>query len=66
MNDNNKKDKTDYIKGNFKRRVLDISKLVFYIYFLLYLMPVTTIIFTFLGLKYWYLINIHKMNIKYF
>ena len=52
MNDNNKKDKTDYIKGNFKRRVLDISKLVFYIYFLLYLMPVTTIIFTFLGLKY--------------
>ena len=31
MNDNNKKDKTDYIKGNFKRRVLDISKLVFYV-----------------------------------
>ena len=52
MNDNNKKDKTDYIKGNFKRQVLDISQLVFYIYFLLYLMPVTTIIFTFLGLKY--------------
>ena len=52
MNDNNKKDKTDYIKGHFKRRALDISKLVFYIYFLLYLTPVTTIIFTFLGLKY--------------
>ena len=53
MNDNNKKDKTDYIKGNFKRRVLDISKLVFYIYiFFLYLTPATTIVLTFLVLKY--------------
>ena len=52
MNDNNKTDKTDYIKGNFKRQVLDISKIVCYVYFFLYLTPVTTIIFTFLGLKY--------------
>ena len=37
MNDNNKKDKTDYIKGNFKLRVLDISKLVCYIYIFFYI-----------------------------
>lgn len=52
MHVSNKKGKEDYIKGNFKRQVLDISKLVCYVYFFLYSTPYTTIIFTFLGLKY--------------
>ena len=51
MNYNNKTDKTDYIKGNFKRQVLDISKIVCYVYIFLYSTPYKTIIFTFLGLK---------------